>query len=127
MQIFGINTAYYSGLIFIIIGGYIGLLFLKFKICQNYSNREDMFYNWNRGEKIKTLKIALFSFVLPAIPVIVIFIIPYEIFILKFVFEILLYFWYGFGALGLCFYYACVLFTNENSPPELDNANVYIV
>ena len=126
-EIFGINTAYHSGLIFIIIGGYIGLLFLKYKISKNYSNKEDIFYKWNEGAKLKTLKIALFSFILPAIPLIAIFVIPYKLFILKFIFEVFLYCWYGFGALGLCFYFACVLFTNENIKSESDVIRVNIV
>ena len=31
-QIFGTNTAFHSGLIFILIGGYIGIIFLKNKL-----------------------------------------------------------------------------------------------
>ena len=110
-QIFGKNTAFHSGLIFIIIGGYIGILFLIYNINNKYYNNEAMFYNWNVDNKLKTLKIALFSFVLPAIPLVAIFIIPYRFFIVKFILEVLLYCWYGFGAFGLCFYYGCILFT----------------
>ena len=99
------------GLIFIIIGGYIGILFLIYNINNKYYNNEAMFYNWNVDNKLKTLKIALFSFVLPAIPLVAIFIIPYRFFIVKFILEVLLYCWYGFGAFGLCFYYGCILFT----------------
>ena len=72
-QIFGINTAYHSGVIFIIIGGYLGLLFLKYKISKIYLINEYIFYYWNKGPILKTLKIALFSFALPVIPLIIIF------------------------------------------------------
>ena len=113
-QIFGKNTAYHSGVIFIVIGGYLGILFLKYKINQNYLNNEDMFYHWNKGTKLKTLKIAVFSFILPTIPLIFVLIVPYSIFELKFILEVILYCWYGFAAFGLCFYYACILFTKEN-------------
>ena len=113
-QIFGKNTAYHSGVIFIVIGGYLGILFLKYKINQNYLNNEDMFYHWNKGTKLKTLEIAAFSFILPAIPLISILFVPYRIFELKFILEVILYCWYGFAAFGLCFYYACILFTKEN-------------
>ena len=113
-QIFGINTAYHSGIIFVVIGAYLGLLFLKYKISQIYSINENIFYHWNKGSKMKTLKIALFSFVLPVIPLINIFVTPYELFALKFVFEVFLYFWYGFASMGFCFYYGCLFFTNEN-------------
>jgi hypothetical protein len=113
-QIFGTNTAYHSGVIFIVIGGYLGLLFLKYKISKIYLINDFIFYNWNKGSKLKALKIALFSFALPVIPLIIIFITPYELFVLKFVFEVLLYFWYGFTSMGICFYYGCLFFTNEN-------------
>ena len=112
-QIFGKNTAYHSGVIFIVIGGYLGILFLNYKINQNYLNNEYMFYYWNKGTKLKTFKIAVFSFILPVIPLIFIFLVPYKLFALKFILEIILYSWYGFAALGLCFYFACVFFTNE--------------
>ena len=113
-QIFGINTSYHSGIIFIVIGCYLGLLFLKYKISKIISYNEYIFYNWNKGSYVKTLKIALFSFVLPVIPLITIFMTPYELFSLKFVFEVLLYFWYGFASMGICFYYGCLFFSNNN-------------
>ena len=112
-QIFGINTAFHSGLIFILIGGYIGIIFLKHKINKYYYNKEDIFYYWNKGSKLEILKIASFSFILPAIPLISVFIIPYKYFVIKFILEVLLYLWYGFGAFGLCFYYGCTLFAIE--------------
>lgn len=114
-QIFGINTAYHSGLIFILIGGYIGILFLRYNINKSQYNKEGLFYHWNQGPRLRTLKIALFSFLLPVIPLVSIFIIPYKYFYLKFIFEILLYAWYGFAALGLCFYYGVLLFTKEKN------------
>ena len=114
-QIFGINTAFHSALIFIIIGGYLGILFLKYKINKNYFSKEKIFYNWNKGSKLTILKIAIFSFILPAIPVASVFIVPYKYFILKFILEIFLYCWYGFGAFGFSFYYGCVLFTHQSN------------
>ena len=112
-QIFGKNTAFHSALIFVIIGNYIGLLFLNYKISQNYNDQVDIFYNWNRGSKLNTLKIAAFFSILPTfVPSIVMFI-PFEFYILKFVASIILYFIFGFCNLGLCFYYGCILF-NEN-------------
>ena len=50
-QIFGTNTAFHSGLIFILIGGYIGIIFLKNKINKYYYNKEEIFYYWNKGSK----------------------------------------------------------------------------
>ena len=123
-QIFGINTAFHSGVIFIIIGGYIGILFLKYKINKNYFTKEEMFYDWNKRTKLVILKIMAFSFVLPAIPLISVFIIPYKYFEVKFILEVILYFWYGFAAFGLCFYYACVLFIQVNTQSVVMNVAI---
>ena len=90
------------------------MLFLKYKISKIYLINDFIFYNWNKGSKLKALKIALFSFALPVIPLTIIFITPYELFALKFVFEVLLYFWYGLASMGVCFYYGCLFFTDEN-------------
>ena len=111
-QIFGKNTAFHSGILFIIIGGYIGIIFLIYSINKKYYGKIAMFYNWNEDSKLKTLKTALFSFGLPAIPLAAIFIIPYKYFIAKFIIEVLLYCWYGFSAFGFCFYYGCIIFSN---------------
>ena len=122
--IFGKSTAYHSGILFILIGGYLGILFLIYKINKNYEKNERMFYNWNEEEKLKTLKITLFSFVLPAIPLIVIFVFPYKYFTIKFILEVFIYFWYGFGAFGLCFYYGCVIFNNKKNNNDIhDNSD----
>ena len=88
-----------------------------------------MFYHWNKGTKLKTLEIAVFSFILPTIPLIFVLIVPYSIFELKFILEVILYCWYGFAAFGLCFYYACILFTKENIQKirEQSNTSVQIV
>ena len=112
-QLFGKNTAFFSALIFVIIGHYIGILFLKYKISKNYQNQDDYFYNWNQGSKLNTLKIALFSSILPLIPPIIIIFIPYKLYILKLVASIVLYFLFGFCNLGLCLYYGCILFNGN--------------
>jgi hypothetical protein len=107
-ELFGQNTALSSSLIFISIGGYIGLLFLKYKINKCHEDDEDIFYNWNKKGIIKTLKIFCFSFLLPAIPLICIVFIPYELYTLKMVIIDILLFAYGFFSFGLCFYYFCL-------------------
>lgn len=125
-QIFGKNTAFHSGVIFILIGGFFGILFLKNKINANYKHKEEDFYYWNNKNMSTSVKIALFSFVLPAIPLIAVFLVPYKYFIIKFILEILLYFWYGFGAFGLCFYYGCVLFYKNTNKTLKSEQNVTI-
>jgi len=112
-QLFGKNTAFHSALIFIVIGEYIGLLLLNYKISQNYNDKDDIFYNWNTGSKLSTLKIALFFLILPAILPAIILIIPFKLYILKFIASIVFYFLFGFFNLGLCLYYGCILF-NDN-------------
>jgi membrane-associated phospholipid phosphatase len=111
---FGKSTAYHSGIIFILIGGYLGILFLIYKINQKHKNEKEMFYNWNNGSTLSIIKIIIFAFILPAIPVPVIFVFPYEQFTLKFILEVVVYFWYGLMGLGLCFYYGCVEFNSKN-------------
>ena len=112
-QLFGKNTAFYSALIFIVIGNYIGLLFLKYKINKNYNDQGDIFYNWNQGSKLNTLKIVLFISILPTLLPTIITFIPFKFYILKFVASIVLYFLFGFFNLGLCLYYGCILFNGN--------------
>ena len=112
-QLFGKNTAFHSALIFIVIGNYIGLLFLKYKINKNYNDQGDIFYNWNQGSKLNTLKIVLFISILPTLLPTIITFIPFKFFILKFVASIVLYFLFGFCNLGLCFYYGNILFNGN--------------
>ena len=124
---FGKSTAYHSGIIFVLIGGYFGILFLVYKINKYHKKEKEMFYHWNEGPKLTTFKIFIFAFILPAIPVVIIFVIPYKYFALKFVFEVIIYFYYGFIGLGLCFYYVCVKFKNlktNNNDNNNNNVNI---
>jgi hypothetical protein len=120
---FGKSTAYHSGIIFILIGGYLGILFLIYKINQKYKNEKEIFYNWNNGSILSIIKIIIFAFILPAIPVLAIFVLPYEYFTLKFILEVVIYFLYGFFGLGLCFYYACAKFNDKNLDHNNNNNN----
>ena len=113
-QMFGKNTTFNSSLIFIIIGGYFGLLFLRCKINKNYAGKENKFYCWNKGNKLENLKVILFTLVLPiAFPSIIAFI-PFDFYIIKLLLSILLYCLYGFLAFGLFLYYGCIWFKKEN-------------
>ena len=118
-QIFGRITAFNSTLIFTLIGAYIGLLFLKHKINKNYPKNEDIFYNWNKGEKYKTLLISIISFFIPGLTLLIIPIIPFKYYIIKFVSAILLYFMYGFLSMGVLFYYSCVMFKKKDIEDEI--------
>ena len=112
-EVFGKNTTFSSSIIFNIIGGYIGLLYLSFKIKQNYPNNEKVFYNWNKTNKNKTMKIAFVSFFLPGVFVVPIFLISYKYFIVKFILLCLFCLLYGFVSFGPCFYYSCILFKKD--------------
>ena len=107
-ELFGNSTSFSSTLIFPIIGGYVGLLFLKNKIDKYYKNDEDIFYNWNKRSKIETLKITLFL-LLSFIPLSGI-IIPFNIVILRILLAAFSFFLYGFCFFYLCFYNACAIF-----------------
>jgi H+/gluconate symporter-like permease len=121
-QMFGKNTAFYSSIIFIIIGGYIGILFLKYNIQKNYPNKSYFFYNWNQGSKLTTFKITFFSFILPTIlPALANNLLPFDYYALKLVVNSFIYFIFGFLSYGLLFYYSCIHFKKkelcqENNP-----------
>jgi hypothetical protein len=113
-QIFGKNTALHSSLILITIGGYIGILFLKYKIQKYYPKNSNIFYKWNEGNKCNTFKIIIFSFLLPIIVVgLVYLLVPYKYFILKMVLLSLAFLLFGFLSNGLCLYYSCVFFKKK--------------
>ena len=113
-EVFGKNTAFHSTIIFLLIGGYIGLLFLRYQIRKNYLNKEEIFYNWNQGRrKIVAVKIALFCFALPLILGSAVVLIPIKYYALKFIVSILFYFTYGFLSMGLLVYYGCIIFRKE--------------
>ena len=120
-EMFGRTTALLSTTIFVVIGGYIGLLFLNYRIKKNYSNKENLFYYWNKGSKLATLKVAFFTALLPSIPFIpIIFIKNY---VLKIVIWSLIFFCFGFCMFGFAFYYACVLFKKE----EIGKENLHLI
>ena len=62
-KLFGKNTGLSSSIMFIIVGGYIGLLFLNYKINKYYPNNKNIFYNWNKGEKLNLFFYPLFCLV----------------------------------------------------------------
>ena len=118
-QIFGKNTAFHSSLIFVIIGFYFGILFLKYKLNKYYPKKENRFYNWNKGRKRETLLIFFLSFILPALSIFIVSAIPFNYYLIKCIFAALFYFIYGFFSLGICFYYSCVKFKREEDMEEL--------
>ena len=117
-QLFGKNTGLNSSLIFNIVGGYIGLLFLNYKINKFYPDNKNIFYNWNKGKKLNTFKIVLFSFLLPTILPALVSLIPHKYYVLKVVLNNIFFLLYGFLSMGLCFYYGCVLFKKSEISNE---------
>ena len=110
-EIFGKNTAFISTIIFVIIGDYIGLLFLKHKINKYYPQYEDIFYNWNKGKKSQTILIAFISFFIPGLIIMIFFlflIMPFKYYIFKMISTSLLFFMYGFLSMGVLLYYSVV-------------------
>ena len=112
-ELFGKNTAFASTIIFILIGGYLGLLFLRYKIIKYHPNNEDHFYNWNAGKKRNTCKIILFSFVLPLILSPSFILISLDHYTLKLIVSAIFYFVYGLLSMGILFYYGCVIFKKD--------------
>ena len=116
-EMFGKNTAYTSSLVFILIGGFIGLLFLRNKIIKNHPEKENKFYYWNKGSKVDTLKIAIFTFILSAIILIPVLFIKH--YIAKFIVSSFLFLFFGFCLFGLIFYYACKIFKKKEIEVEI--------
>ena len=112
-QLFGKNTAFHSAMIFVVIGGYIGLLFLRYKIKKYHPKNENIFYNWNAGKKRNTFKILLFAFVLPLILSPSFILISYDHYTLKLIVSALFNFVYGLLSMGILFYYGCILFKKD--------------
>ena len=102
-------TLYTSILIFIVIGGYFGLLFLDNKISKNHLNDRDQFFNWNKNGKLTTLQIFFLTF-LSIFFFIINFFIPFKYYALKMIISLITYFLFGFFFFGVCFYYGCILF-----------------
>ena len=119
-EIFGKNTAYSSCLILIEIGAYLGILFLKYKINNNYPNNGNHFYNWNEGKFCQSLKIGIFTLILPSIFFIPVLFVKFQNYVIKFILTALLFFLFGFFSFGICFYYACIIFKKEETSIEND-------
>jgi hypothetical protein len=114
-EVFGKNTAFHSTIIFLLIGGYIGLLFLKYQIKKNYPGKEEIFYNWNKVKRrITAVNIATFCFALPIFLGSIVVLIPVKYYALKFIASILFYFTYGFLSMGVLVYYGCIIFKKED-------------
>ena len=103
-KMFGKNTALISSIIFIQIGGYLGILYLRYKI--NKSNNkiiENIIKKWNKGKVLHIIGIALFSFALPSVLLLPFVLIPDSLYVLKFILFLICNLFYGFLSFGPCF------------------------
>ena len=110
VQIFGKNTAFHSSLLLVVLGGYLGFLFLRSKIKKNYPQDENSFYNWNKSSCSRIIKIFLFSVIFPGLFYLAVTLISYDYFVTKFIIAIIFYLFFGFFCFGFLFYYGCVFF-----------------
>lgn len=104
-DMFGKNTALISSIIFLPIGGYLGFLYLKYKInhSDNKELMEKIINNWNKGKILYKILIALFSFILPGLLMTPFVFIPSDYYIPKFIVFFIASFCYGFLGFGPCF------------------------
>jgi hypothetical protein len=105
-KMFGKNTALISSIIFIQIGGYLGILYLRYKI--NKSNNkiiENIIKKWNKGKVLHIIGIALFSFALPAVLLLPFVLIPDSLYVLKFILFLIGNLLYGFLSFGPFFFF----------------------
>ena len=107
---------------FVIIGIYLGFVFLSHKIKTNYPTKGNVFYNWNQGKLLTTIIIALLSFLLPnIIPALFYLLVPYRLYVLKMITHCVSFLLDGFLIIGPCFYYSCFYFKKN----ELINKDDY--
>ena len=108
-DMFGKNTALISSIIFLLIGGYLGFLYLKYKInhSDNKELLEKIIYNWNKGKIVNTIMIAIIAFSLPSFLMIPFIFIPSEYYVPKFIVFLISSFCYGFLGFGPCFCFVC--------------------
>ena len=104
-NMFGKNTALTSSLIFIHIGAYLGLIYMKWKI--NNSGKKEIFEDvmnyWNKGKILHIIAIVLFSFVMPSVLLLpYVFIHDYVLRFILFLIGNLLFGFLSFGPL-FCF------------------------
>ena len=127
-EMFGKLSATFSSILFIVIGGYLGLLFLKYKIVNIYPDQKNLFYNWNKTKFIKKIIISLFSVLLPSIVFIPAYFVPIKYYLIKLFLIALCCLIYGFCLFGFNLYYGCVLFklpkTEESLLENSENTNI---
>lgn len=107
-NMFGKNTAFMSSIIFMIIGGYCGFLYINYK--NNKSEEQyiiKLINYWNRGRVFHTILIPLFSFLLPGVLLITWLVIPFSYYITKIIVVLICQFLWGFLAFGPCFCFIC--------------------
>ena len=109
-DLFGKSTALISSIIFIVIGGYLGFLYMNHKNNVNKDYIENIINNWNKGKKLDTFLIFFFSFLIPGVLMIPLVAIPSSAYIIKFIICLICSFLYGFLSFGPIFCFACEKF-----------------
>ena len=114
-HMFGKNTALISSLIFAVIGGYLGFLYMNHKNNDNNEFIENIIDNWNKGKKLHTFLIIIFSFIIPSVLLVPLIAIPSSAYIVKFIVCIICNFLFGFLSFGPIFCYSCEKFKKPES------------
>ena len=106
-KMFGKNTALISSLIFIHVGAYLGLLYMKWKInrSENKEIFEDVLNYWNKGKILHIIAIVLFSFIMPSVLLLPYVLIPHTLYVLKFILFLIGNLLYGFLSFGPLFFF----------------------
>lgn len=126
-HLFGKNTSMLSSIIFIVIGGYLGFLYINHKINNNEILKK-IINNWNKGKIIKIILIVFFSFLLTSIFLLPFLIISSSYYVVKFIIFLICSFLYGFLSFGPVFCFVCeklkrVEFEEQQSLISSENNN----
>lgn len=106
---FGKSTAFVSSIIFMVVGGCLGFLYMNYKNNKNNNYIEKVINNWNKGKFIHSILIILFSYLVPGV-LLVTWAIPYSAYVAKFIIVAICICVNSFLTYGPCFCFACEKF-----------------
>ena len=116
--LFGKTTAFLSLIIFLIIGGYFGFLYMNYKNSKNKDFLEKIISKWNKGKVLHSILIALLSFIAPVLINLSWVFIPFSSYVIKLIIALICIFAYGFLSIGPCFCFACEKFKKSENEIE---------
>ena len=120
-KLFGRQKVDSASIIFIFIGGYIGLLYLNHQIKKKYNNNLERFYNWNKSGILQIVIVLAFNFGLSFSHLWIVSMFYDFNIVVKIIFSIIIDFVVGFLAFGFYLYHLFDIFLISEEDIEIDN------